>query len=80
MLPVTAMVCNFSKPTPAQPSLLDHEEVETYFHEFGHIMHFTCSANTLHAFNAFEVEQVPQHSLELTGVVVNLLSRVDSVC
>ncbi len=55
---MSAMVCNFSKPTPTQPSLLDHEEVVTYFHEFGHIMHFTCSRSKLNKFNGFGVEQV----------------------
>jgi len=37
--PVGVMLANFAKPTHTHPSLLSHGEVETFFHEFGHIMH-----------------------------------------
>ncbi|MDE0838374.1 MAG: M3 family metallopeptidase [Kiritimatiellae bacterium] len=35
-LPVAYLVCNQTKPTAAQPSLMTFSEVETLFHEFGH--------------------------------------------
>ncbi|MFX1560836.1 MAG: M3 family metallopeptidase, partial [Promethearchaeota archaeon] len=39
LLPICAMVSNYEKPTADKPSLLNHQEVETFFHEFGHLMH-----------------------------------------
>jgi len=37
--PHVSLVCNFSKPTSNQPSLLTFYEVQTLFHEFGHGLH-----------------------------------------
>ncbi|HMA62389.1 MAG TPA: M3 family metallopeptidase [bacterium] len=37
--PIVCNVCNFSKPTENQPSLLSIDQVQTLFHEFGHGLH-----------------------------------------
>lgn len=37
--PFSCMVANFPGPSKNNPSLLDHNEVITFFHEFGHLMH-----------------------------------------
>jgi len=37
--PFISIVCNFSKPTGDDPSLLTHDELNTFMHEFGHSLH-----------------------------------------
>jgi len=38
-IPLSSIVANFNAPSESNPSLLTHDQVETLFHEFGHIMH-----------------------------------------
>lgn len=39
VIPIIQVVCNFTKPSGDKPSLLNFDESETLFHEFGHALH-----------------------------------------
>jgi thimet oligopeptidase len=39
-LPEAVLVCNFSGGKPGEPGLMEYSEVTTFFHEFGHLMHW----------------------------------------
>lgn len=60
-----AVVANLTKPTKCLPSLL-----ETFFREFGHIMHKLCS----------RVGTLGAHStLTLDAIITSLVLKIDSV-
>jgi len=46
-MPEASLVCNFPKPEGDLPSLLFHGDVETFFHEFGHLLHCLVSTAEL---------------------------------
>ena len=45
-LPEGVLVCNFPRPTPAAPALMEHGDVKTFFHEFGHLLHHVLGGHT----------------------------------
>ncbi len=64
--PFTGMVANFNKPVNGRPSLLSHSEVETMFHEFGHVLHnlFNQTAYVSTSAVAWDFVEVPSQILE----------------
>ncbi len=53
--PAAALVCNFPKPENGKPSLLPHGDVETFFHEFGHVLHNMLTTSELFFFSGTNV-------------------------
>lgn len=50
LMPIAALVCNFPKPGGGAPALLNHGDVVTFFHEFGHVLHQLVTTSELATF------------------------------
>lgn len=64
--PVVSIVTNFSAPTAETPALLNADEVETFFHEFGHALHNLLS--NVH-YKGIAATQVPRDFVELPSQI-----------
>jgi thimet oligopeptidase len=81
--PVSAIVGNFTPPSPDRPSLLKHggprPQIETLFHEFGHILHMSLSRAEFARFSAAETEwdfvEAPSQIMEHWVWEPNVLRR-----
>lgn len=66
--PFVAIVANMNKPSQETPSLLKHGEVETLFHEFGHVLHNALTKAKYSALSGTNVSgdfvEVPSQMLE----------------
>jgi len=66
--PIAVMLANFPKPQKNHPSLLSHGEVETFFHEFGHVMHMVLTRakylSQSGAHTAWDFVEAPSQMLE----------------
>ena len=67
IIPIISVVCNFTKPTADKPSLLNFDESETLFHEFGHALHGLLSKCT---YPSLAGTNVPRDFVELPSQVM----------
>src|SRR5256886_64789 len=67
-LPEAVLVCNFPVPTADDPGLMDYSDVVTFFHEFGHLMHWMLSAQQWAGISGISMEsdfgEAPSEMLE----------------
>ena len=76
------MVCNFTRASGSKPAVLRHSEFETFFHEFGHIMHGVLGHTKYSRFAGTSTErdfvECPSQALENWCWEPEILTRVSS--
>jgi peptidyl-dipeptidase Dcp len=62
--PLSSIVCNFTRPAAGAPALLSIDEVNTFFHEFGHAL------ATLLSNGVYRNRSVPRDAVELPSQIM----------
>lgn len=79
-LPISAIVANLTPGMNGKPPLLDHDDVATVFHEFGHIMHQTLTRAPYASLSGSSVAQdfveAPSQMLENWVWSENILNKI----
>ena len=79
---VAVVLANFPKPTADAPGLLKHNDVSTFFHEFGHAVHDLLSNTDMVGFAGTSVKldfvEMPSQMLEEWIWDAEMLKRVSS--
>jgi len=65
ILPITYIVCNFTRPSGDTPALLSPDEVGTFFHEWGHAIH-----NLFRNVNYYGIASVERDFVELPSQIM----------
>lgn len=80
LLPIAALVCNFPRSTPQAPGLLTHQDVVTFFHECGHLLHHLLSTCPLASFAGTSVArdfvETPSQLFEEWAWDTHVLQRI----
>jgi thimet oligopeptidase len=67
-LPEALLVCNFAAPSADDPGLMDYDDAVSFFHEFGHLMHWLLSAQQWAGISGITMEsdfgEAPSEMLE----------------
>jgi oligopeptidase A len=56
-VPTATLECNFPQATDSSPALMSHGQVNTFFHEFGHVLHTLLTQSELDGFSGTSVSR-----------------------